>query len=650
MRRRVASLVRTVLAVMLAVGLGGTVLAEAERDAMVDFSFDGVDVRMFVKLVGPYTGRRFVVADAVAGKVTVVSPPIRRADVYPLFLSILESVGCSVVARDGTHLVMPLGEGHTVLAPVVPPGEPLPPDGLVTRVIHLESATASQVKRLLDTTAGNIGKASSIGAIDETNHLLVTDTAANVRRIEAVVAEVDQPGIGRETDVIRLEFAEAEELAQQIMIALEQSVGRGAKLRDRLSSGGSTAALSSRGSIIAVPRANSLIAVGTPAQVRSIKELVSKMDLDVPSGHGRLNAIFLRYIQADEAAENIGKLLAKRAANEQGSGAIAIQAAESSNALLVDASPGDFEVVSRLIEQLDQVPEQVHIDVKILEVTERDGKDIGVSFASMEQPASVGDSVVQGAVALTDSAGLLSAVQSGIFPNGISFGVSTGTRVDGDGNLVSSYPGIVNINALITSGKLKVLSETSLQAENNQEASVRIVDDIPILTSVIEGGSGASRDVIQNIERTDVGIKLTITPHVIPQRRAVRMILAPSIEAIIDAGSTETPFTPTIAKREVSTTVTVDDGRSAVIAGLTRHDTREQVERVPILGSIPLIGVLFRRTRMDGDRTDLLIIVTPHIVTEHAAADATRARWERMTGLSEEDIEHATARPPDDSQ
>ena len=128
------------------------------------------------------------------------------------------------------------------------------------------------------------------------------------------------------------------------------------------------------------------------------------------------------------------------------------------------------------------------------------------------------------------------------------------------------------------------------------------------------------------------------------------MILAPSIEAIIDAGSTETPFTPTIAKREVSTTVTVDDGRSAVIAGLTRHDSREQVERVPILGSIPLLGVLFRRTRVDGDRTDLLIMVTPHIVTEHAAADATKARWERMTGLAEEDVEHATIRDPDESR
>jgi general secretion pathway protein D len=374
------------------------------------------------------------------------------------------------------------------------------------------------------------------------------------------------------------------------------------------------------------------------------------MDLDVPSGHGRLNAIFLRYIEAEEAAENISKLLAKRAAKEQGSAAISIQAVQSSNAILVDATPGDFDVVSRLIDQLDQPPEQVHIDVKILEVTERDGKDIGVSFASLEQPSSVGDSVVQGAVALTDSAGLLSAVQNGIFPNGISFGVSTGTRLDADGNLVSTYPGIVNINALISSGKLKVLSETSLQSENNQEATVRIVDDIPILTSVIEGGAGTSRDVIQNIERTDVGIKLTITPHVIPQTGAVRMILAPSIEAIIDAGPTETPFTPTIAKREVTTTVTVDNGRSAVIAGLTRHDSREQIERVPILGSIPLLGVLFRRTRIQGDRTDLLIIVTPHIVTEHAAADATKARWEQMTGLREEDLEHAARRDPEESR
>ena len=111
------------------------------------------------------------------------------------------------------------------------------------------------------------------------------------------------------------------------------------------------------------------------------------------------------------------------------------------------------------------------------------------------------------------------------------------------------------------------------------------------------------------------------------------MVLNPTIEAVVDAGSSSTQFTPTIAKREVSTTVTVPDGRTIVIAGLTRKDQKQTEKRVPILGSIPLIGRLFRNTVDSADKTDLLIFVTPRIIDSMVTADHILDNWSDKTGL-----------------
>lgn len=391
-------------------------------------------------------------------------------------------------------------------------------------------------------------------------------------------------------------------------------------------------------SVVAAPHSNSLILVGTMSQIQALRELIAKMDVDVPAGRGRLNAIFLRHLSAEEAAENISALLAKRDGKDAtpDSHRIAIQASPSSNALLVDASPGDFDVVKNLIEQLDEAPDQVHINVLILEVSTSEGLELGVDLAAVDMPAGVGDSVVQGGFSLGDSAGgLLNAVQSGVFPRGLSVGVAHGSSVGSDGALQVGYPGLFNIDAVKKNGRFKVVSETSLQSLNNKEANVSVVNEIPILKSEISGGSGTSRDIIKNIERMDVGVKLKITPHVIPGGE-IRMELNPSIEAVIDSGSEDTEFTPTIARRQVESTVTVKDGRTIVIAGLTRQDELESVKRVPILGSIPLLGWLFRRTETSMERRDVLIFVTPTVVSEIAAADAVRQRWEEKTGLEKD--------------
>ena len=208
----------------------------------------------------------------------------------------------------------------------------------------------------------------------------------------------------------------------------------------------------------------------------------------------------------------------------------------------------------------------------------------------------------------------MSKVSSGVAPNGLTFGVAKGSYVDNDGNVVPYYPFLLNIVAQQTKNKMKILSNLPLWTQNNQQATVTIGKNIPMLKSTISAGAGTARDVIENIERVDVGIKLTVTPHVNPNNE-ILMKINPSIEAIIEASTGGQDYTPTIAKREVTTTITVPDGDTVIISGLIREDNVSKETKVPFLGSIPIIGFFFRSKSEAIERTNILIFVTPHSTT-----------------------------------
>lgn len=617
---------------------------DGKQQERMDFNFDKVDIPTFVRLVGDITGKRFVVASDVKGKITVVSPQVDRDDVYPLFVSILESAGCSVVQEDDLYRVVPLPRGDMVSTPIITADEKTPENGIVTKIIRLEHIPADSIRKMLETRMGG-NKTGSISIIEETNHLIITDSATNIRRIEKIIAEVDRPGLARSTEVVVLKYTTAIDLARQLNDALAESESRADKLKNRISTTGRNQNSSRQAYVVASPDSNKLILVGPESQLKFMKDIISKMDVDVPAGSGRLNAIFLKYISSDDAAKSINALLDKSVDKGTATGkkkSIAIESSIGNNALLINASPGDLRVVTDLINQLDVPREQVHIEVMIAEVTVDDNLNLGVELAALNMPAAIGDTVVQGA-SIFQAGGILNSVQDGLFPNGISIAAAHGSHLDATGNLVADYPGIINIEALKTDSRLKILSETALEAQNNSEASVSIVDEIPILASTIQGGSGTSRDVIQNIERIEVGIKLVLTPHVIPGN-LVRMELNPRIEAVVESKSTtpEQKLTPTIARREVKTTVTVPDGKTIIIAGLTREDKAEVIRKVPLLGSIPLIGFFFRQKATVNKTTDLLIFVTPRVVTDISVAEEVMNKWQQKTGLSNSEPKEQT--------
>ena len=609
--------------------------ATARSVPTVQFNFEQAEIRLVTQLVGKLTGKKFVVPEGVTGKVTILTQgSIAVEEVYPLYLSMLEGSGYTVAERGGVHQIVPLPG-----SPALPMGSGIG-GGLVTKLIALANVGAADVKKSVESLVRG-GKEGALEVFLPGNHLIVTDTAANVERLEAIVAELDKPGRGTTVEVVPLQHASAEEVAQQLRAtfgATDSAVNQINRHFQQVAGG--TGNMPTDFTVVAAPGANSLILVGMPMQIAETKRIVAKMDVESPNGFGRLNAIFLKYLGAEEAAKSLNALLGKGTGTETEPArrSIAIEPSIPNNALLVDASPQDYEYVRKLVERLDVVPQQVLVEVLIAEVNLEQGLDLGVEWFGIDSPDGSGSGAF-GRTRYGDTDSMMGLLKEGTFPQGLALGVISGVFTGPDGKEYNQIP--MYLRAVAGDRDLKILSNIPLWAQNNLEASVSVVENIPVLKSSVEG-SGSDRDYIQNIERLDVGIKLKLTPQVNPNRE-IRLDLNPSIESVVEQSSDTLKYTPTIAKREVKTTVTIPDRSTVIISGLIREDTAKLTTKVPWLGDIPFLGALFRSTSDVKKRTNLLIFVTPRIVTDMAAAEKEKARLERAASL--EDAAHSMDEP-----
>ncbi|NCC51788.1 MAG: type II secretion system protein GspD [Spartobacteria bacterium] len=602
---------------------------ESNGTTYVNFSFDRVDIQMLVKLVGEMTGKQFVIDDKIEGRVTIVTPPqIPLENVYPLFLSILESSGYSIVLDGPVHHVVALDEAGITTGPVVAEGQTEPDDmGIVTKVIRLKHIEAVELIKILEPMVRG-GKKGALTAFGATNHLILTETSEAIARIEAIIGELDRPGSARTVDVVQLKNAAAEDIARQIMTAMLGSEKAGERLSrhvQQIAEG--RASLPTGALVVPAAHANSLVLVGTPVQIDELKEIITMLDTEGLSGRGPLNAIFLKYLGAEEAAKNLKALLEKTTEADPKS-RIAIEANLSNNALIIHASPRDFEWVRQLVEQLDQVPQQVLVEILIAEVSLGADMDLGVEWGTTDQPKNGRETFI-GHSRPGEENTVADYVKNGFFPQGLTLGVAKGTYLNAAGIEVPLVPFLLRAKA--KDNDVKILSSIPLWAQNNTEATVSVVKNIPMLKSTIDKGSGTASDTIQTIERKDVGIKLTLTPHVNPDRE-IMLDLNPSIEAIVDEGEPG-QYTPTFAKREVKTTVTVPDRSTIVISGLIQEEFIQTISKIPLLGDIPFLGWLFRWNSKKTERTNLMIFVTPIIVTDMNEAMAIKREWEDRTAL-----------------
>jgi general secretion pathway protein D len=585
---------------------------EGMADELISVNFDHVDIRIMLKTIGDITGINFILDDSVQGTVTVMSPTkIRLSEVYRILESILEVKGYAAVPSGNLVKIVPRAKAgrHNLQVRVGSDPDEIPQnDSLITQIIPLKYAQASEVdqiiKPLLDSDA-------HVAAYPRTNSILITDRSANIHHIARIIQKLDVEGSKEQVTVIRLNYASAQVLSEQITKIMQKNKAAGPNRNSHQ--------IVTDVKILHDIRTNSLIVVANNQDTEMIEQLALQLDIQRPLEASNVHVVYLKNAQAKEAAESLTSALANLqvAGAIDNTGNVQIAADEGTNALIITASAQDFEVISSIAEKLDIVREQVLVEMLIAEVSEDTLDEIGVDWSTMEE-------------AVTSSVRGFASTNFGTrvdFANGDLEGLSIGAwRETGSGVAIGAI-----LHALQKKSGLNILSTPHIMTSNHQKAKIIVGENRPFVmeSRVTETTDFLTPTVIKTYEYKDVGITLEIVPH-ISQGGRVRLEILSEFTKFLETVSVSSE-TPTTAKRQAETVVSMNSGSTIVIAGLIRDNKVTLDKKVPLLGDIPLLGGLFRYEKDEMEKTNLIMFITPHVLsTQEDLQNITDDKREEM--------------------
>jgi len=648
---------------------GGLVASSASAqpagEERIHLDYQDVELTVVIEAIAKLTNRNFIYDDRVRGRVTIVSPsPVTADQAYAVFESVLKVKGFTTVrGPGGVYKIIPVRDAKESNIDTIKDSRPAENrDRFVTRLIPLLYIDAESIS---NTIKPLVSKDASLVAYDPTNTIIVTDTSANIQRLLSIFEAIDIETHKAELAVIQIEYADADTLAEQISEIYGAEVGDGtattaraarrsrASRRARRRRAAQQETQSQPGSQVRImtdERTNSLLVLASRSQLEDIRDLVRKLDVEVTGG-GRIHVYYLLHADAEELAQTLQGLLGgARPAAGGGAGAgrtgaaggqpqalrsavtelaegISISPDAATNSLVIQASKEAYETLKEVIGKLDIQRPQVLVEALIMEVNVTDNEALGVR-AALNVISGDLEFALQGAGTIA-TAGIVPGGAAGGAPFGIGdglAGVFNSTRdVDDEGNPTGDGTVIASIiDATADNSDANVLSAPHILTSDNEEAEIRIGDNIPIITSRVDQATGNTAGLASsvNVERQDIGVTLRVTPQ-ISEGETLRLTVFQEITNVNTnaIGGDPNEVGVSLTNRRIENTVVVADGETVVIGGLISDNFEDSVTKVPFLGDIPFFGWLFKSTETNLRKNNLLVFLTPHIVRSREALE-----------------------------
>jgi general secretion pathway protein D len=662
------------------------------------FAFNLVDADLIelVKIIGNITGKSFILGGKAPNiKATIYAPTkITAEEAYQAFLSVLQVNGLVVVPAGRYLKILPTGGSTQQNTPILTAGAPAR-DQIVTQLYPLQNVAGADLAPVLDRFKSPDG---DITVYAPTNTLIITDYGTSIHRMLKLVALLDVPGTGEKIWIEPVNYADATELAARVTEIFDIAAGGAGKATTaaptpKAMTKKSKAAAASAGAsifgqrdgeikvskIMADERTNSLIIVASEHAYLRILEIVKMLDVPI-AGEGTLHVHKLQHADATELAKTLSTLskqagasskdkkggkaaAAAPAAGAEGAamfeGEMQISADKATNSLVIVSSLRDYVSLKTVIEILDTMQRQVFVEAVIMEVSLDKNRDVGLGVHGGGVVGSSGEqSIIYGSSQPSDSSNSFTQVLSVPALTGLAAGVS-GPEIPESQDLIGmSVPAFgVALYALQTNSDVNVLSTPQVLATDNVEASIQVGENVPVqqgmnaASSLINQlGAGTTSSTAtsglaalsmygglgSSIGRQNVGITLKVTPHINDDNQ-VRL----EIDLEISEVKSIDPVTgPTISKQNAVTTSVVADQQTIVIGGLMTDNEVVTTTKVPGLGDIPILGMLFRHKSSLTKKRNLLIFMTPYIVR---SAEDFREIFSRKMAERREFIERYTA-------
>ena len=553
-------------------------------------NYEDVDIKKVTQDIANFSKKTIILDPRVKGKVTIFSNSLLSSDeVWDVYLRTIQVNGFSALNDENFVRIVPENEATRDQNSGESGGE------FITRVIELKNRSSVELLPLIKPIAGRQANVSSIASI---NSLLIVDRKSNVERITEVVESLDEDNTASVTivDLKNLSSVEAVRILEKLKSQNNPTINNFVA--------------------ISFSASNSVIVSANSITTNIIKETLQQLDAAAIS-EGSVAVIYLKYADAEEVAGIVSSIASRFISSESEKPIVTYHA--PTNSVVVSSDESNIATIKNLISKLDIRRAQVLVEAIVVELSETAARSLGVEtiFAGAEDgEIPIGITRFQNGTG-PDLLGLTgSAIESGdnanfsnIAANSLlnSQGIIAGIgRISEDDDSM-----IAIINAIDADKNSNILTTTSLLAMDNEEASTVIGQEIPITTGESLGSNNTNP--FRTTSREEVGIKLSIKPQ-INEGNSVILEIKQEVSGV--AG----PLTGTTDlitnKRTIETTVLVDNNQIIVLGGLVDEDIQEDIQRVPVLGSIPILGKLFQSSSESKVKKNLMVFLRPKILVD----------------------------------
>jgi len=592
-------------------------------------SFKGTDIQEFINIVGRNLEKTIIVDPSVRGKIDVRSYDVLNEEqYYSFFLNVLEVYGYAVVEMDnGVLKVIKAKDSKTSAIPVLGDGS-AQGDSVITRVVAVRNVSVRELSPLLRQLIDNAG-AGNVVHYDPANIILITGRAAVVNRLAEIIKRVDQAG-DKEIELVELRNASAAEMVR-IVEALNKST-------NQKSTPGFL-----EPKIVADERTNAILISGDPKVRARLKRLIRQLDVEMAT-KGNNRVVYLKNAKAEDLVDVLkgvsDNLQAEKQVGQKSSGSqrgeVVIAAHAATNALVLTAPPDIMNALQDVIAQLDIRRAQVLIEALIVEMSEGDGINLGVQWGSLETGAVIqygnsGAPIGQVMVGLEEAK---DQTRTEYYTNANGERTPYDVTESGDYSTLASALSGVNgaamsivmgdwtalISAVASDSNSNILSSPSITVMDNGEASFIVGEEVPVITGSTAGSN--NDNPFQTVDRKEVGIKLKVVPQ-INEGDSVQLNIEQEVSNVLGAnGAVDVRF----AKRQLNTSVMIQDGQMLVLGGLVDERALESESKVPLLGDIPVLGHLFKSTSTQTEKRNLMVFIKPTIIRDGMTADGITQR------------------------
>jgi general secretion pathway protein D len=609
-----------------------------QEGATITPNYKDADLSQIIQAVSEVTGKNFIIDPRVNAKVTMLSStPMSPAQFYEAFLAVLQVYGYVAVPAGKVIKIVPNTDERQLPSDDLPNSVSSSSDSLVTQIIAVKNISAMALVPLLRPLVPQYGHLAGFAT---GNMIIISDRASNVARISRIIERMDESG-NEPFELVHLTNASATEIARTVnQLSQGAAAAEGAAIK-----------------VVADERTNSILISGEKTLRMPIKALILSLDTPKLGGNGDTEVRYLRYADAEKLAEKLkGQATASaKAAGGPGAGASAVPVSSASggggsnvdasvtiwadvptNALIITAPPKIMKSLMAVIDKLDIRRAQVEVEAIIVEVDVNNSSNLGVqwltegnnSVAGVINLPGSGTSIVDLAAAAlgvtSSSSSLTSTATTGTGAAGISsstFGTGA-TFAVGRYNANSGINFAALVQALRSDGTSNIISTPSLITMNNEEAEVKVTQEIPLITGSYSSSTASvngTTSPFETIQREEVGTILKVTPH-ISEGDTVQLKIEQE-DSSPGAKLTDSADIST-NKRSIKTTILIEDGGVIVLGGLMSDTVTESEDRVPGLGAIPIIGNLFKSRSGSRQKKNLLVFIRPRILRDDVQTEA----------------------------